>query len=407
MKPETEMSMSRRWFMCILVYLLAIITFISMFKVQPLFPQLMGIGFTDSTIGLTMSVGGILGVILAFPAGIIFNKIGLKNGLLLAGAFLLAGNLIGIFSTTSTAMLVARAVEGGASALITVAGPTAIAAILPPSKNGTGMGIYSAIFPVGSVLSLLITPNLFNATNNLYSPWILCSVLSAVALTLIIMFFAIPEQAAATDQGSGAAAGRKPDFSNIKPLWIGIFFAALAMAANNAIYSAATSFYPTYLMTDFGMSNTTASAMLSILSLIMAAGGPISGIISDKCDTRKALVVFGLLGTAACSAFAFVGTIEVSWGYIILQGVFGSTIGTGVMALIPRLAKRPDKVPMGMALNGFLCSIGNIVGPAVFGAMQASMGLATAAWTFLVPVAVLVSILNIVFVRDSRNGEGR
>ena len=142
---QTEFPMSRRWLIFCSVFFLGILTSFGMFKAPTMFTTefTTDLGFTESNIGWVMSMSTLIGVVLAFPAGGIFAKLGAKKSLVITAASLIIGSAGGALATDATIMLVTRFIEGIGMGLISVVGPAAVASIIPARKQGLAMGIWS------------------------------------------------------------------------------------------------------------------------------------------------------------------------------------------------------------------------------------------------------------------------
>ena len=67
-----------------------------MFKAPPLFSIIIPeLGFTDENIGWVMSMFSIIGLVMAFPAGAILAKLGIKKSLIITAASLAIGSAMG------------------------------------------------------------------------------------------------------------------------------------------------------------------------------------------------------------------------------------------------------------------------------------------------------------------------
>lgn len=398
MDSTKQVSMTRRWVLCILIFLMEITTFWNMFKVPPLMPSLFPMGFDENTIGLMMSLSNFLGMILAFPMGFMLNRIGIKNGLIFTGVVVIVGSFIGIFAQDATMMLISRFIEGGGCGIMTVAGPAAIAACMTKKHQGLAMGIYSADFPFGSFLGMNISAALFVSTGDIHSSWIFGTVIAVVSLILIILFFQVPpaEGGAAPEE----VKGKLPKAP--KGMWVAIIAVAFAFLCQQFILQSYLSFFPTYLQTDLTMDPSASSLLTTIENVLMIICGPIVGLVSDRLNARKPFLVAGMLGIAVVFTFSFAGSQDIAWVFAICYGFFASFIGAMVFALIPRLCDVPGRIPLGMATITFFSALGSTLGPAMFGALGASIGWQSAAWALLSPAAILAAVAVFFFVKEKR-----
>src|SRR5512139_461191 len=101
------------WLILAVLLLFSIAAPLNQFKVPPIIPLLMpAFGLSVSGAGLLMSVYAVTGLILALPAGLIYQKAGARVTGLLAGGSIVAGSALGALSHSTGALLVSRVIEG-------------------------------------------------------------------------------------------------------------------------------------------------------------------------------------------------------------------------------------------------------------------------------------------------------
>ncbi|NTU89168.1 MAG: MFS transporter [Actinobacteria bacterium] len=374
-------SMRRRWLLFAIVFFVSVICAFTNFKAPPLFIYLIDdLGFTQANIGWVMSMFSLFGVILAFPAGGILAKVGYKPSLTIITVCMTVGCVLGAFSNSVPVFLVSRMIEGIAFAFACVVAPAAVATLFPREKQGLVMGIYATWSPVGMIIAFNASPALAGAMG-WQSVWWLNIVLAIISLLLVALLYKHPEQKPIKIEG-GESAG--------KPNWKGIVLASLVMGLFAMSYgSGLGSFYPTFLQEVHGMSAQSAGFATSITSILNVILGPIIGIISDKLQARKGLMVLGMVGISILFTFAFSSSIGVVWTFIILMSIPAATVPTGVFAIVPNLAHNPAKVGLAMASVIMVQNLGIVIGSAGFGALNTSLGWNTASLYFLVPAGIL------------------
>lgn len=399
MSAEKPMTMGRRWLIFFTVFCVGVFAGFNMFKAPPLFVALMPeLGFTENNIGWVMSMFSIIGVILAFPAGGILKKLGIKTCLLITAASVAIGSAVGAVATSAGMLLATRFIEGIGLGLISVVGPAAVTTIIPPQKQGFAMGIWTVWFPFAIVVALNVSPAIF-ALGGWRVVWWVGTALSLISFLMTLFFYKQPPQeepVAAADGGEMPALDLKPDYRSL-------ILGTLAFGCWNIFFGGAiASFYPTFLAQVHGMDVQFAGTASSITNILVLALGPISGIISDKLHTRKWLMVFALAGAAVMLTFAFGDNLTMVWVYLIVMSVFAAAMPTGTFSLVPRVMKDPEKIGFGMAVLAFFQNIGIVIGPIIFGALSASVGWQMASMTFLLPAAIVGLILTL-FIREERS----
>lgn len=397
-EKDSSFSMGRRWLIFSIVFVIGIMSAYNMFKAPPLFPVIIPeLGFTGENIGWVMSMFGIIGVVLAFPAGAILAKLGIKKSLLITAASLAIGSALGAVANGVAMCLFSRFVEGIGMGLISVVGPAAIATIIPRSKQGLAMGLWAVWFPAGSVLALNTAPTLA-AMMGWRFVWWFAAALCVAAFIFALVCYAQPP---AEDEGGEEGAvkdTRKPDMRSIILVSIGF----MAWNAFNA--GAIGGFYPTFLQEVHSMDPAFAGFASSLTNICVLALGPISGIVSDKIGTRKGLLVFAFAGAAVFLTFGFGSNLTLIYVFLIGFSFFSASCATGTFSIIPKLTHQPEKVGFSMAIVAFLQNIGIVLGSAVFPMVAAGLAWnwSMASMAFCVPLAV-VGLICSIFVREKAN----
>lgn len=396
-RANAQFSMGRRWFMYIIVLFLCVGTFYNMFKAPTLFLVFQEqLGFTPDNIGLLMSMFTVMGVVLAFPAGWIINRIGIKASMLItAGAFVL-GAAIGAFATDANVMLVGRFIEGVGAGLGVVVAPAAITAVVPRKKLGLAMGAYGTVFPIGNVLAMNLTPAIY-ASFGWQAAWWAGAIISAIGFVLILFMFRLPSQESMDASGDAVTSSA----SKIRPDWLGIAMCAVAFGVWNFIWGGAFNFYPAFLQQDHILDIASSGFISSIPMFLMIFLAPLSGIVSDKLGTRKGLIVFCFVGTAVMFLIAFSKIMPLVYVFVVVQSIFAVCVTTGVYSLVPELARNPKTQAYGISLVTFLQNIGMLVGSAVFGPVSNALGYNMASWVTCVPLAAVMAILSAIFIKDA------
>lgn len=397
-EKDQSFSMGRRWLIFSIVFIIGILSAYNMFKAPPLFSVIIPeLGFTDENIGWVMSMFSIIGVVLAFPAGAILTKLGIKKSLIITAASLAIGSAIGAVAGSVPLLLASRFIEGIGMGLISVVGPAAIATIIPRAKQGLAMGLWAVWFPAGSVFAFNTAPALAAAMGWRSVWWVAAALALAAAVFAIACYAQPPAEEAEGDQAT-AAVTRKPDM-------LSIILVAVAFMTWNAFNAGAIGgFYPTFLQTVHSMDPQAAGFVASLTNICVLAIGPISGIVSDKLGTRKGLLVFGFAGAVAFLTFGFGNNLTLIYVFLIGFAFLSASVATGTFSIIPELTHQPEKVGFSMAIVAFLQNLGIVIGSAVFPMVAA--GLAwdwnTASLMFCVPLAA-IGLVCVIFVREKAN----
>jgi MFS family permease len=124
---------------------------------------------------------------------------------------------------------------------------------------------------------------------------------------------------------------------------------------------------------------------------------PIGGVLADKLDRRRLMIVCDVVRAAVCVAFLLVGPDTIWLAYVLLPVLagFAAPFDPAFSAATPNLVDETD-LPAANALNGSLWGTMLAVGAALGGLISARFGADAAflidAGSFLVSAALLISI---------------
>ena len=126
-------------------------------------------------------------------------------------------------------------------------------------------------------------------------------------------------------------------------------------------------------------------------------GSPVGGVLADRLDRRKLMIVCDLARAVICVAFLLVGADRIWLAYVLLPllAAFAAPFDPAFSAATPNVVD-PDDLPAANALNGSLWGTMLAVGAGLGGVISAAFGADTAflvdAASFLVSAALLMSI---------------
>jgi len=137
---------------------------------------------------------------------------------------------------------------------------------------------------------------------------------------------------------------------------------------------------------------------LQFLPLLLL-GAP-AGVLADRVDNRRLLLVTSAVSAALALAFG----LAISTGTADLRVIYGLTLLSGLVLAVERPAMQAllfqlvgrDDLPSAVAANSTIVSVSRLVGPALGGAMVAVTGVASCFYSNAVSyVAVLVALASI------------
>jgi len=395
--------MKRRWLVFMPVLLMGVCAATNMTKASPIFLTLIpALGFSEYTIGWMVSGFSIMSLALAFPAGWLIRKLGVRRLLLISGCAGIIGSILGALATDASFMLFSRFIEGTSLGIVVVVGSVAVDLIMPSKIRGLAMGIWVCFFPAGVIISMLVAPTLSN-TFGWASVWWFTTVLGLLATVLILVLYAEPkkQEEPAVQELSEAQHSQQRAF--LQPDFLSIFFVCIAHFAWNFFWGAGfSSFYPTYLQDALLLSNTTAGLMVAVPNFIIIALSPLAGRLTDYLGSCKWLIAASLLEVIILLFIAFSGILPLAWMFILAVSLAASALPTAVFAIMPKLAKTPEATGIAMGAIVFCAHSAILIGTGIFGSLKAALGgWQETALFFLMPVVVIGFVFSLL-IKEKR-----
>jgi MFS family permease len=392
-QSHNPIAYDRSGFFSVFVLLIASVAVpLNQFKVPPILPVLMdAFSLSVARAGLLMSLFAVTGLVLALPAGFIFQKLGYRvTGSLAIGAVIVGASL-GAVSTTADMMLTSRVIEGVGMALMTVVAPAVISMWFAADQRGAPMGIWATWVPLGSTMMLVAGPLLVFRWGWRSVWWSGC--LFAVVGWLLYYFFVKTAPQQFVGKGNSAASesltGRDlgPVLRN-RDLWLISFL----FCCFNLAFIAFVTWTPTYLNAIRGMTLPHASMLISILTLCTMVSLPISGWLSDRLGSRKLVCVTPMILLMVLWPMALFISEGGFLPVLIAIGLVCGFVPTGVFsASVEAIA---DERLAGMAMAVILVgqNAGMLLGPFSFGWLVGATQGWQIAFSMLIPVSGLGAI---------------
>lgn len=391
------MSTARSWISFLMVFLVGLVGFINMFKCAPAMPALMmsGIGFTPENIGWMMSMFGIIGAVLAFPAGIFINKFGVKVTLVTSVICSTLGSILGALCTDAMLLLATRVLEGAGVGFAGVAGSVAVTRLLPVNRQAFGQALNIDSFPLGTLLAMNLAPMFMSAAGGSWQTvWWASGIFGAICLVLVIVLFKLPQEQ--REQASPRHDETRQQEPAGRSRWAPIALIAIAFALYATVQGGAVStFYPTYLQQVMGLDAQASGSITSIPSLIVLLVSPFAGAIADKVGHRKWFVVIGCAVMAIGMPVAFAGQMALIWVFAVGLGLVMCVVPPNIYAMVPPIAANPRSIVFGMAMLGVAQNVGTAVGSVLMGPLSAaSWSLAATVLAILAGAAAVSGLLS-------------
>ena len=386
---KTPRRSSSPWLILSIVLLTSIAAPLNQFKVPPVMPLLMETFHQSAGMaGLLMSVFAITGLILALPAGFIFQRLGIRTTGLVAILAIILGSVLGALSPGMEILLVSRFIEGAGMIFISIVAPAIIALWFSGEKRGKAMGIWAVWVPLGSVIMFLLAPPIAEKWDWQGVWWFGC--FYAILVGFLFSFFINPPKQRENSQGMPAPESHlnRREIKNVlsnRHLWLLSFLFCCFNFASIAFVTWA----PTFLTVKRGISMADASLQVSLMSVLAILGCPTAGWFSDKIGSRKMIIVWPMVLIALLFPFCFRAGTGTFLFLVIALGFISGFVPTGVFAGAVEAVGNERLSGMAMAVIQIGQNAGMLLGPMVFGwIIESKDGWEIVFW-MLAPVSIL------------------
>ncbi|MDI4666597.1 MFS transporter [Xanthobacter autotrophicus] len=313
--------------------------------------ELEGRGISGKWIGVNTAMAGVATILTAPFVPLLLRKVGLRP--LLVGAIALAAlSLLGFKAAPSFLMwFPLRFAFGTALCILFAVSEFWINALAPPNRRGLIMGVYATALSLGAALGPAIL-SVLGASG--WAPYVAgAAVLSAGAIPILLARGITPRIHDDDHHGVLTFVRRSPS-------------AVLAALVFGAIETAVMTFLPLYGL-RLGLSETSASLLLTAAVLGNVAFQIPIGLVSDKVDRRFLLFACSVVGAGGAFALPFV-PVSSPWFLAMIflaTGVVGSLYTVG----LAHLGERFHGADLAAANAAFvmLYSMGLIIGPPLAG----------------------------------------
>jgi MFS family permease len=313
------------------------------------------------------------------------DRIGRRPTMLAGAGALLVSTAGFAFADSVPLLILTRAVQGSAAALVWTAGLAAISDVYPQDQLGFRMGLAET---VGGGIGL-IGPVAGGALIELVGTEEAFAIAIAVPLILLAMAFGVPE----TARPSGAAPPLREALGRIvsRPEARAGIVALVAFAGMLAVVD---SLLPLDLDQRLGASTATIGIVFGVGFTGLVIFAPIAGAWSDRHGRRRALVAGALVSAVSLPLIAVGPIWLVAAGFFVL-GCGLATLAAPSSPLIVLAADRAGMEGMYGVSSGvinFVFAVGYALGP-LLGAASA-LALSLSAVTIVAAALVLLCALG-------------
>jgi MFS family permease len=330
-------------------------------------------GLSDAAVVLIFGVFPLAQLLTTIPLTGLLDRVG-RRPTMITGAFALLLSTAGFAVVDSVPLLIlTRAIQGSAAALVWTAGIAAISDVYPQSQLGFRMGLAET---VGGGIGL-IGPVAGGALIELVGTDEAFAIATIVPLILLAMTLRVPETARSTERAPklGEAFRRIASQPEAKA-------GLLALIAFAGMLAVVDSLLSLDLDDRLGASTAAIGLVFGVGFLGLVIFAPVAGAWSDRHGRRPALIAGGLISAAALP-FIAVGPI---WVVAIAFFVLGAGLATLAAPSAPLIVLAADRSGM-EGMYGVSSGIINLVFAAGY-ALGPLLGAASALALPLVVVCI-------------------
>ena len=376
------------WCILWIVLLASVAASLNQFKGPPVLPLLMdAFQLRAAEAGLLMSIFAVTGLVLAIPAGFIFQRWGCRMTGLIASASIIGGATIGALTRNFETLLVSRLIEGAGMSLMSVVAPAIIAVWFTSEIRGWAMGVWAIWVPLGSTVMFMVAPLLARQWGWQGAWWFG----TLYALLVGVLYFLFIEDSAQNGIPKPTVSHQGPAGCNLlsvfrnRDLWL----VSLLFCCFNFAFIGFVTWAPTFLHEMRGRSLANASLVVSLITLVTMLSTPLAGWISDRIGSRKWICVIPMVLLMILYPISFYVTGEGIIGLAIALGFIAGFVPTGVFSAGIEVVGDERLGGMAMAIIQIGQNAGMLLGPLVLGGMIESGGSWATAFWVLAPVSAL------------------
>ena len=318
--------MSPRWAMLLVIFCTRTALGFQFQSIAALTPFLVSaFDISWAQVGLLMGLFMLPGVVFALPGGLLGQRFGSLRIVLAGLGLMIAGGMVVSYAGAFGSAALGRALSGIGGVLVNIMLARMVAEWFRGRELQTAIGLMLAAWPFGMALALMMLGPLA-----LLASWRVAEYATVVAagLGLGVMAFVYRDP-----PGAGGAETARLRLNVPARVWALAVSAGLGWALLNASIIVVASFAPSFLMAR-GASVGEAGLVTGVALWISIVSVPVGGLVADRVNRPKPLIVGGCLVAAA-------GMIAIAWApmpgvWMVVTGILLGLPPSIMMALLPR-----------------------------------------------------------------------
>ena len=351
------------------------------------------LGATRFEVGALFSVATLAAALLSLPAGVLVDRFGARNLLIISLVFTAASQVATALTTSVPPLFVWQIVGGLAAGVQQSAVFSAVTESVSRGRLGRAMGWLTLSMQVGFTLG--------PALAGVALRWV--DVRTDIAVTTILMVFAIPGavMTSQTRQQTGRGlALRAP----LRALASQAAFApvVIGLVAMTLCWGTFGAFAAIFAKESLGLPGAQVGYLLAIQSIFNAGSRPIAGGLVDRARRRWPIVAAGV--TVWCAAMVVVGHLTGFWQPALVIAIGTPFIAMAFVAAGVVFGDLSSASTRGvtMGIYGSVLFLGLSIGPLLFGPIVQAGGYAagfTVCAVVSVALVVIMAVAQTDFVR--------
>lgn len=342
--------------------------------ILPLYAESLGATYTQ--VGLLSSAWSLSRLIFSAPAGRLSDSTS-KKKVIVAGLLVYAVvSLMYVIAWDYNSLLSFRFIHGLGSAMTMPIAMAYAAELAPEGEEGLYMGTMNFALFGGMGFGPLLGGGLTDLFN-MSAPFYFMSGLTSLSLVLVMLFL--------PDLGSTTYTSDKPKPSFKRVLLNKILLASFVFRAVNALGRGAIMGFLSIFMTTtvleggLGLSVTEAGIVLSVGQLSSAALQRPCGVLADKHDKNRLIVMGGVVAVVGMASFPFAHNF---WQVMAARLLFsaGSALITPAITAIAAIEGRSLGIGTTMSVLQSAMSLGMMAGPLISGVFADMFSLKPVFW---------------------------
>lgn len=318
--------MSERWAMLLVIFFTRTSLGFQFQSIAALTPFLVtAFDISWAQVGLLMGLFMLPGVVFALPGGLLGQRFGSRRVVFAGLGLMIGGGMLVSYAGGFGSAAFGRTLAGIGGVLVNIMLAQMVADWFRGRELQTSLGLMLAAWPFGMALALMMLGPLALITS-----WRVAEYATVVAAGLALGVMALVYQDA---PGAGGGEPARLRLNVPRRVWILALSAGVGWALLNASIIVVASFAPSFLMSR-GASVSEAGLITGAALWISIASVPVGGLVADRVNRPKRLIVGGCLVAAVSMIGIACAPMPAVW--MVVTGILLGLPPSIMMALLPR-----------------------------------------------------------------------